>query len=109
MAYAGKSGEAERLRPALNSMSRNESRPVTATTVGIAVGLLVGAGIALLFAPHEGWESRRRLRSHLRRVHHRGLDAWDELSHELHTARRKLRRARRRLATTADAAGDPLD
>ncbi|HYC51219.1 MAG TPA: YtxH domain-containing protein [Gemmatimonadaceae bacterium] len=109
MAYAGKSGEAGRLRPTANSLSHNNSRPIGRTAAGVAVGLLVGAGIALMFAPQDGWESRRRLRRGLRRARHHGMDAWDELSAEFMKARRKLRRARRRAALVADDVEDVVD
>src|SRR5688500_18622602 len=111
MAYAGKTGSAQRLRPAVNSLPSNNSRPVGRTAAGVAVGLLIGAGLAILFAPQDGWESRRRLRRGFRRARNRGLDAWDELSDELRKARRKLRRARRRAALAADvvAADVPAD
>ena len=90
-------------------MSHNDSRPIGTTAAGIAIGLIIGAGLALLLAPQEGWESRRRLRRGIRRARYRGLDAWDELSEELLKARRKLRRARRRAALAADVAEAVVD
>jgi len=109
MAYAGKTGSAQHLRPAVNSLPSNNSRPVGRTAAGVAVGLLIGAGLAILFAPQEGWESRRRLRRGFRRARNRGLDAWDELSDELRKARRKLRRARRRTALAVDMVAADVD
>jgi gas vesicle protein len=63
---------------------------------GIAVGLVVGAGVALLFSPAKGSQTRRALRRRLRRAGSRGRDAWDDLSHELRVARRRWIRQRRR-------------
>jgi len=103
MAYAGKSGLARGARVHGKSAARqsltvtsNTSRPTGALVTGIAIGLLVGATAALLFAPQQGSETRRDLRRGLRRVGRRGHDAWDDLRDELRRARRQLLRARRR-------------
>lgn len=73
--------------------------------VGVALGIAVGAGAALLTAPAAGAETRAVLRGRARRLKRstarRGRDAWQELQDELHNARlalrrRKLQRARRR-------------
>ena len=109
MAYAGKSGEAQRRRPAVNSMSHKGSRPIGTAAAGVAIGLLIGAGLALLLAPQEGQESRRRLRRGFRRARLRGLDAWDDLGVEFLRARRKLRRARRRATMAVDDVEDVVD
>jgi gas vesicle protein len=103
VAYAGKTGEARRLRPVRNSAPRvplttpsKSSRPIGALTTGIAIGLLVGAGVALLFAPQAGSETRHDLRRGLKRARRRGRDSWDDLRDELRHARHVLLRARRR-------------
>ena len=113
MAYAGKSGDAVRLRPLPNSPSSRgltrPSQPPARTAVlstGIAIGLLVGAGMAMLFAPREGWETRRALGRRMRRAKRRGRDAWDELRDELRRARRQLRRARRMRQVDLDGPPD---
>lgn len=93
MAYAGKPGEQPFQRP--NSARHNSSR-AGAVTTGLAIGLLIGAGVALLIAPREGSEIRRSARRTLRRLGWRGQDAWLDLRAELHRAARKARRARRR-------------
>jgi hypothetical protein len=95
MAYAGKVGES-RFQPP-NSVASNESRPVVSVAAGVAVGLLVGAGMALLLAPLEGADARRALRRHMRRARNRGQDAWLDLGDELRRAvrMRRLRRQRR--------------
>jgi hypothetical protein len=92
MAYAGKVGES-RFQPP-NSVAPNGSRPIGHVAAGVAVGLLVGAGIALLVAPLEGTDARRSLRRRLRRVGHRSQDAWLDLRDELRRVAIRMRRAR---------------
>jgi hypothetical protein len=54
-------------------------------TAGIAVGAILGAAIALLFAPASGGETRHRIAHRVR--HLRGEDdVWDELAGELERA-----------------------
>ena len=91
MAYAGKVGETT---PPVRVMG-GRRRPVGAVATGVAVGLLVGAGVALLLAPLTGSDARRRVVRGLRRAQLRGTDAWDDLGLELRRARHRLKRARR--------------
>jgi len=103
MAYAGKAGQ-----PRTKTRVAT-ARPRTGTlAAGIAAGLLVGVGLALLLAPQSGRDARRLLGRGLRRVTRRGRDAWDDLGHELHRARRQLRRARRLRSEVTDAATEAL-
>jgi YtxH-like protein len=102
MAYAGKAGETRRTSASPKSLPRKESRPVGILASGLAIGLLVGAGVALLFAPQRGSDTRRGLRRGLKRAGRRGHDAWDDLRYELGRARRQLKRARRRMQLKAD-------
>ena len=90
-------------------MSRNGSRPIGTTAAGVAIGLLIGAGLALLMAPQEGRETRRQLRRGFRHARLRGQDVWDDLGAEFMKARRKLRRARRRAALAVDDVEDAVD
>ena len=94
MAYAGKVGES-RFQPP-DAPATSDSRPVGPVAAGVALGLLVGAGMALLLAPREGTDARRVLRRGIRRVGYRGQDAWLDLRDELRRAAIKVRRARRR-------------
>lgn len=109
MAYAGKAGEKGRIHAPPNSPRRNESRPFGALATGLTIGLLVGAGVALLFAPRLGKDIRRTLGRGMRRTQLRGRDAWEDLRLELNHARRQLKRARRRakLAVTDAELPDP--
>lgn len=100
MAYAGKVGES-RFQPP-KSASAHEPRPVGAVAAGMAVGLLVGAGLALLYAPFEGRDARRALRRRVRRVGYRSQDAWLDLRDELRRAALKVKRARRRSRLAAE-------
>jgi hypothetical protein len=73
---------------------------------GVALGALLGAGVALLLAPHSGVDTRRRLRKAGRRTGSRAADAWADLGEELrHAAFRARRKARRSLRGGA-ALGD---
>jgi len=71
---------------------------------GLALGLTIGAGAALLFAPQSGSDTRRSIVRKGRRLGRRGHDAWDDLRDELsHAARRgrqAFRRRRRRFQET---------
>jgi gas vesicle protein len=62
---------------------------------GALVGAALGAGAALLLAPHSGSETRLRLARQGRHFRDRTADAWDDLRDELRYA---ARRSRRKLA-----------
>jgi gas vesicle protein len=54
-------------------------------TAGIAVGAILGAAVALLFAPASGGEVRHKIARRVRNF--RGeKDVWDELAEELERA-----------------------
>jgi YtxH-like protein len=112
MAYAGKAGDARRIRALPNStpqkplaVTRTRSRPIGALATGLAIGLVVGAGVALLFAPQPGSDTRHDISRRLRRARRRGHDAWDDLRDELGHARRRLNRTLR-LARTENLAAE---
>ena len=62
---------------------------------GFALGALLGAGAALLFAPDRGSVTRRRLRRRLRDL---SADTADRVGELRHRAEREMRRGRRRIA-----------
>jgi YtxH-like protein len=77
---------------------------------GIALGAVVGAGVALLFAPSTGEEIRTAIARRGARLAYRGRDVWDDLRDELEwAARRGRRRVGRRLQRARWAAEDFLD
>lgn len=74
---------------------------------GLVVGVLLGAGIALLFAPERGSRTRSQLSRRLRRLRE---EAADELERTGGRTRRDLRRRRERLqARLEQAAGRARD
>src|SRR6185503_14871511 len=76
-----------------------QGRQATVFAAGLVVGLALGAGVALLFAPDSGAHMRRALIRRGRRVTLRGRDAWDDLRDEFRSAvRDRLRERRRRRA-----------
>jgi len=79
-------------RPSAQSMS-NDHGSAAVFAAGVAIGVVVGAGVALLLAPNSGVETRRALARGGRRVTRRGRDAWDDLRDELRQAVRNKRRA----------------
>lgn len=96
MAYAGRVGQSRRIHATPKSAPHNGSRPFSTLATGLTIGLLVGAGVALLFAPGRGLDIRRKIQRGARRAGLRGRDAWEDLRVELRHARRQLKRARRR-------------
>ena len=77
---------------------------------GIAVGVLIGAGAALLFAPQSGSETREDIVRGTRDFGFRATDAWEDLREELrHAATRGAKRLRRGVRrgrhTTEDLVG----
>ena len=62
---------------------------------GAVLGAAVGAGAALLFAPHSGARTRHNIARRGRHFRTRTADAWDDLRHELRYA---ARRGRKKLA-----------
>jgi gas vesicle protein len=59
---------------------------------GLAIGALVGAGIALLLAPTSGEETRRLIARRARRLAEDARERYDDARHELHRARERRRR-----------------
>jgi gas vesicle protein len=77
---------------------------------GIALGGMLGATVALLFAPASGGQIRAAIARRSARLAHAGRDTWDDLRDELEwAARRGKRRVGRRLQRARWAAEDFLD
>lgn len=67
---------------------------------GVILGAVIGAGIAMLFSPKSGEETRREL---ARRARELGDDARDRVGEASRRTRRELRRRRRELRDRMDA------
>ena len=74
----------------------------------LAIGVLIGAGAALLLAPQAGEDTRADIAEGTRRLGHRAGDAWDDLRDELHWAARRGRRRMRRGVTRGGWAAEDL-
>jgi hypothetical protein len=84
-------------RPRGRSYENDASwRRIGTLGVGLAVGVLVGAGMALLAAPMSGEDTRDFLRRGARRARVRATDRWDDLRDGLALAARRSRRNVRR-------------
>lgn len=82
-----------------------EGRAVGGFAAGLIVGALLGASIALLFAPERGDRTRRALRKRLERLRE---NAGEELERAGTVARRELLQRRRRLRAQVERALDRL-
>ncbi len=130
MSYAGPSRSADSSRSSRPSspVKSSSSRPsvelsadggadwqrLSVFGAGLALGIAVGAGVALITTPRTGVETRAVLRSRAARLQRttsrRGRDAWDDLHDELQKATRALRRRKmRRLARRELARESSLD
>ncbi len=78
---------------------------------GLALGITLGAGVALLTAPQAGWKTRsdikRYAKNKRRALRNRSRDAWLDLRDELRHAAESLR-SRRRSATSRPRSPDEL-
>ncbi len=75
----------------------DETRAPLAFAAGIALGIAVGAGAALLLAPASGADTRHAIARKGRRLRRHGRDAWDDLRREFrHALARRKREALRR-------------
>jgi gas vesicle protein len=69
-------------------------RSLPGFVVGLAFGALVGAGVALLYAPNRGEKTRRRLRKRLREFEEGAVNGFGRAGA---STRRELARRRRQL------------
>ncbi|HVE34822.1 MAG TPA: YtxH domain-containing protein [Gemmatimonadaceae bacterium] len=71
----------------------SSSKSTAYLAAGLAIGIVVGAGVAILFAPQSGADTRRLIARRGRRLGQRGHDAWDDLADELKSAAKRRRKA----------------
>lgn len=103
--------EEERARPARGRpfQNVNDRRSVSMLGIGMVIGSVIGAGIALLVAPQSGPETRRRLTKRVDRIRGKG-SAWRRLGRELRRAAAAKQKAmaieakREEIRNRADAA-----
>jgi gas vesicle protein len=76
----------------IEATGHSKSRGGFAT--GLLLGLVVGAGVALLFAPEQGQKTRGRLRRGMKSL---GEDAREEIDKAGSRTRKELLRQKRRL------------
>ena len=109
MSYAGpakarppKPAPPRRTSGAPSSASRTDWHQIVIFGAGLAIGIAVGAGVALLTAPQAGEESRADISRYARRtsrmVGRRSRNAWLDLRDELRGASDSLQRRRARRA-----------
>lgn len=97
MSYAGPSAPRPsnaRTAPFRPSSPPADGPPTAVFAAGLAIGIAIGAGVALLIAPRSGATTRRRLARRGRRLARRGRDVWSDLREELHEAATRRRRAK---------------
>lgn len=83
---------AARRAAALDAANGEDRSRVAAFGAGVAVGALLGAGLALLLAPQSGKATRAMITTGARRLPARARDSWEDLGDELRTALRRRRK-----------------
>jgi hypothetical protein len=66
----------------------HEEHRVRTFVAGMALGALVGAGLALLFAPQSGEETRRYVSRKAKHLAREARDRYDDVREKVHRARR---------------------
>ncbi|HEY2806354.1 MAG TPA: YtxH domain-containing protein [Gemmatimonadales bacterium] len=61
--------------------------------VGLLIGALLGAGVALLFAPQSGSDTRRLIKRRARRLANGAKDKYEDVKDRIRDARRKAEEA----------------
>jgi gas vesicle protein len=62
-------------------------------TAGLLIGALIGAGVALLFAPQSGEATRRLIRRKAKRISDDAHDRYEDVRHRVRAARRHAEEA----------------
>ena len=89
---------------------RTDWRQIGTLGLGVAVGVALGAGVALLLAPMSGEDTREFIGHRARRIRGRASDRWDDLRDELRYAAHRGRKRIRRSATRGKwAAEDAIE
>ena len=70
-------------------MAESQRSGARTFVAGLLIGALVGAGVALLFAPQSGSDTRRRIRRRAKRIAADAQDRYDDLKGRLRQARRR--------------------
>jgi gas vesicle protein len=76
-----------------NEDSREVAHGTRNFMMGIAVGALIGAGVALLYAPDRGSATRRRLGRRMKRLRNSTGESVQELKAALRKELRRVKRA----------------
>jgi gas vesicle protein len=66
--------------------AHGSARPFAA---GLLIGALLGAGLALLFAPQSGSDTRRMIRKRSKKIAAGAQDRFDDIKDRIREARRK--------------------
>lgn len=89
-------------------MSAGAWRQTGAAAAGLVFGLALGAGLALLFAPQAGEETRELLGERARMLRGRAGDRFDDLRDDLGRVTRRGRRRMRRGVTRGRWAAEDM-
>ena len=83
------------MKPHEPMMEETEERhgPARPFAAGLLIGALMGAGVALLFAPQSGEETRRMIRKRSKKIAAGAQDRFDDVKNRIRAARRKAEEA----------------
>jgi len=70
-------------------MGNDDSGNARPFAAGLILGALIGAGVALLFAPQSGAETRRIIRKRTKHLASDASDRFDDVKDRIHKARRR--------------------
>jgi gas vesicle protein len=86
-------GDFEPKTRAAGSPYRNvaDKRTISMLGLGMVIGVVIGAGIALVAAPRSGEDTRNRIREKVRHLRGRDDSTWEKLGRELRRAAKARR------------------